>query len=174
MKLGWVKVSMLIVSTRTFAFGNRWLGVGLLVLASACAPATSTTEPQPVVDVTYASGNTFKALLNPFQSDLANLGVKRIDKYQAYNYVGNDESGFIQAINQFYQRYPGFCPLLDNGFFPAQNGVVFMTLASNNSIQLRGFLYDQSRKPKLTYAYFEATGESPFSSIACKTAAISN
>jgi hypothetical protein len=146
--------------------------VGIVLVG--CAPATKEAPKPQFQEVVFGSNDDFKHLLEPFNSQLANLGVKRIDKYRAYKYVGSDDSGFIQAINDFYLTYPGFCPLVDNAFYPAQNGIVFMTLASNNSPQLRGFLYDQSQKPRLTYAYFEASGESSFASISCKTAKISN
>jgi hypothetical protein len=144
------------------------------VLLTGCAPAAKQDPKPQFVEVVQGSSDDFKRLLEPFNSTLSNLGVKRITSYRAYKYTGNDDSGFIQAINDFYLTYPGFCPLVDNAFYPAQNGIVFLTLASNNSPQIRGFLYDQSQKPRLTYAYFEASGESSFSSISCKTAQISN
>jgi hypothetical protein len=77
------------------------------------------------------------------------------------------------ATNQFYLSNPGFCPLDEGkGFFVSETGVVFLTLASNNTTLVRGFLYDQSLRPKLKYAYFSGNASIDLPSIICETAKV--
>ena len=122
----------------------------LLLVLVACAPAA---KPAPRPPVTTGDLLTYQRLVAPFANDLERLGIT-LTGYQTYRYEGNDPNGFVAAINTFYQVYPGFCPLAD-AFYAAPNNVQFMTLASDNGTQIRAFLYDQSRRPRLTYAYVQ-------------------
>jgi hypothetical protein len=147
-----------------------WQFVFLLILLAACAPRTVETPPPPPLEVTPLGRDAFVALVNPFATTLGELGVAQYDSYSVYRYDGAENDAFIRATNEFYLRNPGFCPLVNNAFFAADNGVQFMTLAGNNTNELRGFLYDQSQRPRLTYAYFAVRGNGRFQAIVCETA----
>jgi hypothetical protein len=135
----------------------------------ACAPRVD-IQPAPVPYQTITlEREDFTYLLEPFQQIVADLQVTQYNRYEVYQYQGRDEEVFKRVINQFYLKNPGFCPLLTNAFFAADDGVRFMTLLGNNTGQLRGFLYDQSRRPGLTYAYFSATGNGGYQGMACKS-----
>jgi hypothetical protein len=45
-----------------------------------------------------------------------------------------------------------------------------MTLASDNGTRVRAFLYDQSRRPRLRFAYAEGTSTRRLPAISCRTA----
>ena len=139
-----------------------------LLFLSACAPATETAAEPPVQPSDPAANlATYQSLVAQFATDLERLGVTLTD-YRIYRYEGADPNGFISAINTFYREYPGFCPLVE-GFYAAPNGVQFMTLAGDNGTQIRAFLYDQSRRPRLTYAYVEGTSRQPQTAVVCET-----
>ncbi len=139
-----------------------------LLFLIACAPATETaTEPPTQASDPAVNLATYQSLVAPFAADLERLGVT-LNDYQIYRYEGANPNGFINAINTFYREYLGFCPLVE-AFYAAPNGVQFMTLASDNSTQIRAFLYDQSRRPRLTYAYVEGTSQQPQTAVVCET-----
>ncbi len=138
--------------------------VFLLLLLVACTPAT---EPAPEPPVSTSDPEVYKRLIAPFEADLERLGVT-LTGYQTYRYEGNNPNGFITAINTFYRAYPGFCPLVD-AFYAAPNSAQFMTVASNNGTQVRVFLYDQSRRPRLTYAYVEGVSQQLLPAVVCET-----
>lgn len=139
----------------------------LTLLLCACAPRV---QPEQQLPTTTADLETFQSLIAPFREDLAALGIS-VRSYQAHRYEGTDPNGFVQATNRFYQTYPGFCPLTE-AFYVAADGVRFMTLAGNNGLEVRGFLYDQSRRPRLSYAYFSGSSGQVLPAISCETAAL--
>jgi hypothetical protein len=146
----------------------RWWILGILFLAS-CTPATSSTSsPTTTTAANSADEETFRFLTAPFEQTLRDLNIT-VTSFETFRYDGDDPNAFITAVNEFYKSNPGFCPLQE-AFYPASNGLQFMTLAGNNATQVRGFLYDQSRKPKLTYAYFEGQVSGLLPAIACETA----
>ena len=136
----------------------------LLLFLVACAPAA---EPAPEPPVLMSDPTVYRQLVAPFTQDLERLGVT-LTGYQTYRYGGSDPNGFITAINTFYRSYPGFCPLAE-AFYAAPSGTQFMTVASDNGTQVRAFLYDQSRRPRLTYAYVEGVSEQPLPAVVCET-----
>jgi hypothetical protein len=135
---------------------------------SGCAPRTQETKTLPPQVTVTSNLDTYEYLLAPFKEDLQALGIQ-VARYQTFVYDGGDPDTFIKAINQFYRQYPGFCPL-ENAFFAASNQVQFMTLAGNNSEQVRGFLFDHSQKPKLTYGYIEGISSQMLKATVCETA----
>ncbi len=138
-------------------------------LLAACAPRV-TVEPAPVpVPTITLDKENFLYLLDPFNLVMQDLDVTQYKRYESYQYQGKDEEVFKRVINQFYLKNPGFCPLAGTAFFAAEDGVRFMTLLGNSSGELRGFLFDQSRRPGLTYAYFAASGKGVYQGVACKT-----
>lgn len=136
----------------------------LLGLLTACVPvAREHIEPaQATADLA-----TFERLVAPFENELDDLGITVLT-FQTYRYNGDNPKAFIEAINTFYRQNPGFCPLQE-AFYPAQNGVQFMTLAGRNGLEIRGFLYDQSRRPRLTYAYFSGSSTQVLPATVCET-----
>ena len=140
-----------------------------LLFLAACAPSTGpSVEPPTQASDPAANLATYRRLVQPFTADLERLGVT-LTGYQVYRYEGADPNGFIGAVNTFYRENPGFCPLVE-AFYAAPSGVQFMTLAGDNSTQIRAFLYDQSRRPRLTYAYAEGTSQQPLPAVVCETA----
>jgi hypothetical protein len=152
--------------------GWQFLLFGLLLAAgvAACAPRVVEAPPPPPLEVTPLGSAEFNALVAPFGKTLGALGVAQYDRYWVYRYGGVEDDAFISATNEFYLQNPGFCPLVENAFFASETGTQFMTLAGNNTNELRGFLYDQSQRPRLTYAYFAVRGNGPFQAIVCETA----
>jgi hypothetical protein len=141
----------------------------LTIALEGCAPAA---KQQAALPVERADDATFQGLLSPFGGVLDELGVS-VASFETFRYEGTDKAAFVQAINAFYKQNPGFCPLED-AFFAAESGLQFLTLASNNGNEVRGFLYDQSRKPKLTYAYFTGSSAQRLTAIVCETAKAEN
>jgi hypothetical protein len=139
----------------------------LTLLVVACAPGVQKSGSANLA-VTEASADTLALLLAPFSNTFNQLGIV-VTGGQAYRYNGTDANGFIQAINEFYKSNPGFCPL-EQAFYPAENGLQFLTLAGNNTTEVRGFVYDQSRKPKLTYAYVLGVSSQVYKAKVCETA----
>ena len=142
----------------------RRLLLGLLVLLASCAPSVAPVAP-PVATADLA---TYQYLAAPFTGELERLGVS-VTNYQTYRYEGADPNGFVEAINRFYLANPGFCPLVE-AFYAAPSGLQFMTVAGNNGLEVRGFLYDQSRRPRLTYAYFSGSSALALPATVCATA----
>jgi hypothetical protein len=141
----------------------------LCLVIISCTPTTNST-PQVSFQPEAGNRDDFKFLLSPFLQDLQNMSID-ISEFQIYRYEGEDPNAFIQATNQFYLTNPGFCPLDEGaGFFVSDDGLIFLTLASNNTSAIKGFLYDQSRRPKLKYAYFSGTSRTDLMSIICETA----
>ena len=138
--------------------------VSLLLFLVACAPATKPATQPPVVANDPA---LYQQLVAPFEEDLGRLGIT-LTNYRTYRYEGSDPNGFITAINTFYQAYSGFCPLTE-AFYAAPSGTQFMTVASDNGTQVRAFVYDQSRRPRLIYAYVEGVSQQPLPAVVCET-----
>lgn len=120
--------------------------LGLLALAG-CAPRM-TAPPS----FSAANPQVYRALIAPFEADLRVAGVT-FSKASVYEYRGTDPNAFQQATNDFYRRYPDFCPA-QGGFLSATERPVYLTLAVKGS-EVRAFVYDQSERPKLRFAYAE-------------------
>ena len=136
----------------------------LLLLLCSCVPASSTATDD--LALSSSQKESFQYLMTPFERDLRELGISLGD-YESYEYRGSSQDGFTQAVNTFYRDNPGFCPL-GNAFYASETGLQFMTLAAKG-IDVRGFLYDQSRRPALSYAYFDGVAETAQAVIVCET-----
>ena len=143
---------------------TRLLLLLALLLLAACAPSTEPKQEPVTLTQDLA---TYQSLVAPFTEDLERLGIT-LTNYQTYRYEGDSPNGFVQAVNTFYRTNPGFCPLAE-AFYAAPNGVQFMTVAGNGSTQIRAFLYDQSRRPRLTHAYVSGTSQQPLPAVTCET-----
>jgi hypothetical protein len=139
--------------------------LGLSLLLGACAPTTG--EPAATPGEATSDLVAFERLVAPFRAELQRLGVQ-VTGFQTFRYEGADPGAFIEAINAFYQTNPGFCPLQE-AFYPAANGLQFMTLAGQNSLEVRGFLYDHARRPRLSYAYFWGVSREVLPATVCET-----
>lgn len=142
------------------------------LLLAACAPAAGTAPVPTAGPAEFAVGPADPAaaerLLAPFRADLAALGVT-IERVAAFRYEGSDPDAFVAAINAFYRRNPGHCPLRE-AFYVAPDALRFMTVASDDGTSVRAFLYDQSRRPRLLYAYLEGVAARRLPAIRCETA----
>jgi hypothetical protein len=137
----------------------------LAFLVSACAPSTSV----PAVATAGAQDEAlFTTLTHPLHATFSALGLT-VTEYETFIYSGSDKDQFIVATNQFYLRYPGFCPL-ETAFFQGESGSTFMTLAGRGGSDIRGFIYDMSRRPALRYIYFSATSIHALPATRCLTA----
>lgn len=142
------------------------LGIGFVGCAPTPRPAPQVVAPQ-ATRLTVNSEALFNELVAPFRFDLEQLGIS-ITSFEAFEYQGNNENVFFQATNDFYTNNPGYCPL-ENAFYASETALSFMTLASDNATTVRGFLYDQSKRPALTYAYFKGTATQSLAAIVCET-----
>jgi hypothetical protein len=156
----WKKRGLVDCAMRNFIF--------LALLLVACAPTLQTGGTASSIPVSEASEESLAMLLTPFSNTFNQLGIV-VTEGKAYRYEGDDVNAFIQAINDFYKANPGFCPL-EQAFFPAESGLQFLTLAGNNTTEVRGFIYDQSRKPRLTYAYVSGVSSQVYKTKPCETA----
>ena len=125
----------------------------------SCVPASSTATDDLTLSVSQEE--SFQHLIAPFERDLRELGISLGD------YTGSSQDAFTQAVNTFYRENPGSCPL-ENAFYASETGLQFMTLAAKGT-DIRGFLYDQSRRPALSYAYFDGVAETAQAVIVCET-----
>ncbi|GMA15193.1 hypothetical protein E5F05_01835 (plasmid) [Deinococcus metallilatus] len=87
-----------------------------------------------------------------------------------YGYSGSQAEAFDVATRDFYGRYPGFCPV-QGGFLAASDRAVYLTLAARGN-EVRGFVYDQRRRPRLTFAYFEGQSARAGRAVAPDPAAV--
>lgn len=136
--------------------GLLWLGV-LLV---GCAPRVS----GPSVTFSPLGAAEYTALITPFQTDLAAAGIQ-VTRASVFGYTGGDPEAFNVATRDFYARSPGFCPV-QGGFLSASDRPVYLTLAVRGN-EVRGFVYDQGQRPKLTFAYFEGQSRQALERQAC-------
>lgn len=149
----------------------RHTGLSLLIalVLLGCAPAIEDPLEEPLATES-ANAEVMSTLISPFAQDLGALGIT-VTQREAYIHSGSDPDAFAKATNTFYLSNPGFCPL-ENAFFYDETGTKFMTLAGNNTGSIRGFLYDQSRRPRLTYAYFSGQTQQNLRAIVCDTAQV--
>jgi hypothetical protein len=136
----------------------------LLILAfSSCVPAE--------VKATYTFSDLEPAktteLSNVFQPVFQQLGI-RIGGGKAFRYEGKDDRAFLATIDRFYLEHPGFCPLQD-AFFVAPDQSLYMTLAAKD-FEVAAFIYDQSRRPSLIFAYLGGKSIKKIPTIPCRTA----
>jgi len=128
-------------------------------LLAACAPQT-----QASFDLlsTPAGSLSFQTLQAPFYRDLAALGID-IETHEAYHYYGDDGSVPQQLVRRLRDE-EGFCRASPSTY---REGDVVLELTYNNQAEVRGLLYDLSRKPRLTYATFEGRSYRALSAKKC-------
>jgi hypothetical protein len=138
-----------------------WLLVGLLGLV-ACAPSSAPPEqPWQAADEAVLT-----VLRTPFVELLQTRGIT-LGVGQAFRYEGSDERVFLQVIDQFYRQHPGFCPV-ERGFAAAPDRPLYITLAANG-LDVRALVYDQSRKPKLSFSFIQGSSLSALPTTPCRT-----
>lgn len=81
---------------------------------------------------------------------MAELGIT-IETHEAYHYYGDDGSVPKQLVRQLRDE-EGFCRARPSTY---REGDVVLELTTNDQAEVRGVIYDLSRKPRLTYATFE-------------------
>lgn len=143
-----------------------------LVFFVGCTP--NTTIGNPVIrsatendSVLYSTEEYSQELFGFFQKVFDGLDIQ-IKESQYYEYRGNDDNAFRQAINEFYQLNAGFCPL-DQAFYSTTQSGIYLTLTGDGQRDIRGFLYDLRRKPYFDYIYFSAQAQNIMSTIHCQT-----
>ena len=124
--------------------GTLFVSLGFL---AACAPQT-----QASFDLlsSPADALSFQTLQAPFYRELAALGIT-IETHEAYHYYGDDGSVPGQLVRQLREE-EGFCRARPSTY---REGSVVLELTANDQAEVRGLIYDLSRKPRLTYATFE-------------------
>jgi hypothetical protein len=134
----------------------------LLVSLMSCVPA--------VLQYKFNSLDENKAreMVASFIPQLKAIGIQLEDRGTAYQYQGSDERAFLAVVDKFYLEHPGFCPLRD-AFFIAPEQNLYMTVAGKE-LEVAAFIYDQSQKPNLTFAFFNGKSTKKIPTIPCKTA----
>lgn len=124
-----------------------------LALLGACAPKVQTLPETSIssLDPSYA-----QTLLASFYPDLTRLGVTVKDS-TSYGYNGDLMGADRVVVADLYANNEGFCPVRD-GTLRANGRPYVLVLAADGNRGVRGVVYDESREPRLTYAYF--TGQS--------------
>ena len=137
-----------------------------LVGLAACAPRS---QADYSLLTTSDGGASFSTLVAPFYRDLAVLDV-RVDVYDSFRYDGQDPHVQDRVVDNFQAKYQaedkGFCELRNR--YRSPDGRHVMVLASNDSLDVRGVVYDLSRHPRLVYAYFEGRVFSPLPTKRCR------
>lgn len=125
-----------------------WLALCLV----GCAPRTSPAGPH------FLPGDAalYARLIAPFGAALAQAGV-HLTRATPYRSDGADPNAFQRATALFYQLYPGFCPA-QGGFLTDPGRPVFLTLAVRGR-EVRAFVYDQSKSPRLSFAFAEGVSD---------------
>ena len=124
----------------------------LLALSLLCACAPQQTNYDLLV--IPADSSYFETMIAPFYRQLADLGL-RVDSAETFYYSGAQSSVPGQLRRALYDDNEGFCPLRRE-IYRAENRPHVLVLAADGSDQVRGLVYDLSRRPRVTYAYFEA------------------
>ncbi len=158
-----------------------WKATGLFIfllglLLSSCAPTQQTSRTTTInTAFTAADRDVGTQMLELFPS-LKNAGVS-LTSEEAFSYVGTDQQAFLVAIDQFYLKNPGFCPV-ENAFFYAGDRPVYLTLAAKpagkstpaSGVEVRAFIYDQSEKPNFIFAFLTGKSLRPIVGRPCRTA----
>ena len=148
-------------------FGLVGLLAGLLVgLTAACAPRS---QADYSLLTTSDGGASFSTLIAPFYRDLAVLDM-RVDSYDSFRYDGQDGRVQDRVVENFQAKYgaedKGFCELRER--YRSPDGEHVLVLATNDELEVRGVVYDLSRRPRLVYAYFEGRVFSPLPTKRCR------
>ena len=141
----------------------KYLIVLLVLVINSCVPV------EVKADYVFSDLEPAKAteLSTVFQPVFKQLGI-RIGTGKAFRYEGKDDRAFLATIDRFYLEHPGFCPL-QNAFFAAPDQSLFMTLAAKD-LEIAAFVYDQSRRPNLVFAYLDGKSTKKIPTVPCKTA----
>jgi hypothetical protein len=133
-----------------------------LLSLAACVPAA--------VQYKFNNLGEIKAreMATTFIPQLKAIGVQLEDRGTAYQYQGSDERAFLAVADKFYLEHPGFCPLQD-AFFIAPDQSLYMTVAAKD-LEIAVFIYDQSQKPNLTFAFFNGKSTTKIPTVPCRTA----
>ncbi|GEM49472.1 hypothetical protein [Deinococcus cellulosilyticus] len=129
-----------------------------------CAPAmTSPEEETP--EVSSLPVETAQQLQSAFQEVLVDAGIT-VQQKQAFKYSGSAATGFTALINLYYKKHPGFCPVVEGFFISSSRPNTYMTLTAKGK-QVSAFVYDQSEKPAVTYAYLEGVSSQVLETRPC-------
>jgi hypothetical protein len=138
-----------------------------MVLVFLLAGLMSCVPSQVKYDYVSLPQSQVQELSAPFLKDLSKVGVK-LETGAAYRYDGSDDRAFLATIDRFYLENPGFCPV-ENGFFFLEDRQLYLTLAAKD-LQVRAFIYDQSLRPKLIFAFINASSATKLPVTPCQTA----
>ena len=124
-----------------------------LFLLSACAPKVQTLPETSVSTLDPSYGQT---LLASFYPELTRIGIT-IEDSTSYVYNGDLAGAENAVVADLYTQNEGFCAVRD-GTYRAEGRPYVLVLAADGERGVQGVVYDTSREPRLTYAYF--TGQS--------------
>ena len=162
------KPQPLLLLTQAFALG---------ALMMSCAPANQVRVPKADYLFTPLAATAVSTLAQPFKSNLERVGIT-LEEGQAFGYEGDDERAFYAAVDKFYLEHPGFCPV-ENAFLNAANSL-YLTVAARPAArpgdpgtvgEVWAFVYDQSRKPKLTFAFVKGSSSRAIAGTPCRVTA---
>ena len=124
-----------------------------LALLGACAPKVQTLPETSVSTLDPSYGQT---LLASFYPELTRIGIT-IEDSTSYAYNGDLTGAENVVIADLYTQNEGFCAVR-GGTYRTEGRPYVLVLAADGERGVRGVVYDMSREPRLTYAYF--TGQS--------------
>ncbi|GGJ59629.1 hypothetical protein [Deinococcus roseus] len=138
--------------------------VVLLAVLTACAP--SVTQPdEEAPPVTALDAGMAQQLQEAFSEIFTDAGIV-IQQKSAFKYAGLSATGFTALINLYYKNHPGFCPVVDGFYISESRPNTYMTLTAKGN-KVSAFVYDQSEKPFVTYAYLEGESRQVLETRSC-------
>ncbi len=139
----------------------------LMLALCGCVPAATSAAPnysfEPLPE------ETTRAMIGGFAATIRTLEL-RLDANSetGSRYVGSDGNAFLFIVDRFYRENPGFCPLERGGFGVDAGGKTFLTLAAKG-LEVRGFVYDLSSRPSVSFVVFRASSAAALKTQPCRT-----
>lgn len=130
---------------------QRRLILVLLSVLAACAP---TQQASYDFLVSPADSSYFQTMTSSFYGELGSLGV-RVDSFETFSYTGQDKNVPEYLLESLTTE--GFCTVR-GGVFTSEYRPHVLVVAADGDLGVKGVVYDLSRSPQVTYAYFQ--GES--------------
>jgi hypothetical protein len=139
----------------------------LVLMLCACVPVATSATPNYTFEPLPAE--TARAMIAGFTATIRTLELRvETNTEVGSRYVGSDGNAFLFIVDRFYRENPGFCPLERGGFGVDAGGKTFLTLAAKG-LEVRGFVYDLSSRPSVSFVVFRASSAVALKTQPCRT-----